>query len=179
VNRSLLFLRRLARRGTASLRGRAAGWWLLSALAAPVLATAAEPAVIPVFSKVQSDYMLACGGCHGETGSTNGNLVPDLTGQVGHFLNTPEGREYIVRLPNVAASALDDTSLADVLNFMVWTIGSTSAPPDAARYSAEEVAPLRKRPLNDVSLRAYRQRLVETLINSHGAPVSLRDYTSP
>ena len=143
------------------------------------LAGAAEPASIPVFTKVQSDYLLACGGCHGENGVSNSRRVPDLAGQVGYFLNTAEGRAYLVRLPNVAAAALDDRALADVMNFMVWDIGSGSAASTAARFTAAEVGMLRKQPLNDVNLRGLRQRLVETLIADHGAPASLRDYTAP
>jgi hypothetical protein len=151
---------------------------LLSALAAPVLASAAEPAVIPVFSKVQSDYMLACGGCHGETGRTNARLVPDLADQVGYFMRTPEARAYLVRLPNVSAAALDDEALAGVLNFMVWTIGGTSAPPSSERFTAREVGEQRQQRLSTVSLRNLRRDLVETLIAEHEAPASLRDYGS-
>ena len=139
-------------------------------------AGATEPTGIPVFSKVQSDYLLACGGCHGENGVSNARLVPDLAGKVGHFLSTREGREYIVRLPNVATSALDDTALADVLNFMVWTIGGGSAPASARSFTPREVGLLRTRPLNDVSLRQVRHTLVETLIAEHDAPVTLRAY---
>jgi len=148
----------------------AAGW-------SPLLHSAG-PAAIPVFTKVQSDYMLACGGCHGETGRTNARLVPDLADQVGHFMRTPEGRAYLVRLPNVASAVLDDAALAEVLNFMVWTIGGASAPADAARFSAREIGPMRSRPLNNVSLRAVRGDLVATLIAEHGAPETLRDYGS-
>ncbi|MFM7783680.1 MAG: hypothetical protein ACKPE6_03380 [Gammaproteobacteria bacterium] len=152
----------------------------LAALVLLVLASSAgvagETRAAPVLSKVQSDYLLACGGCHGETGVSNGRLVPDLAGQVGHFMNTAEGRAYLVRLPNVAAAALDDAALADVLNFMVWTIGGASAPPAARRFSAGEVAPLRQRPLNGVSLRALRATPVETLVSEHGAPPALRVY---
>ena len=154
------------------------GLALLLGVLAP-LAGAAEPASIPVFTKIQSDYLLACGGCHGENGVSNSRRVPDLAGQVGYFLNTAEGRAYLVRLPNVAAAALDDRALADVMNFMVWDIGSGSAASTAARFTAAEVGMLRKQPLNDVNLRGLRQRLVETLIADHGAPASLRDYTAP
>lgn len=151
---------------------------LLLGVLAP-LAGAVEPVSIPVFTKVQSDYLLACGGCHGENGVSNSRLVPDLAGQVGHFLRTAEGRDYLVRLPNVAAAALDDASLADVLNFMVWDIGGASTAATDPRFTAAEVSVLRKQPLNDVNLRGVRQRLVETLIAEHGAPESLRDYTAP
>ena len=141
-------------------------------------AIAAEPANIPQFSKVQSDYLLACGGCHGESGISNSRLVPDLRDQVGYFLNTPQGRRYLVQLPNVATAALDDAALATVLNFMVWEIGGTSAPPGSARYTAREVSALRREPLNEVSLKDYRKQLVESLIAEHGAPPTLRYYSA-
>jgi hypothetical protein len=141
-------------------------------------AIAAEPANIPQFSKVQSDYLLACGGCHGENGVSNARLVPDLRDQVGYFLNTPQGRRYLVQLPNVATAALDDASLAAVLNFMVWEIGGASVPAGASRYSAPEVSTLRRERLNEVSLKDYRKQLVELLIAKHGAPTAMRYYST-
>ncbi len=151
--------------------------WLPCLLAlATSTAVAAEPAAIPSFSKVQSDYLLACGGCHGENGISNSRLVPDLAGLVGYFLNTSEGRHYLVGLPNVATSALDDEALSDVLNFMVWEIGGTSAPATAERFTASEVGALRAHPLNEVSLKDLRRRLVETLVAEYEAAPSLRYY---
>ncbi len=141
-------------------------------------AIAAEPANIPQFSKVQSDYLLACGGCHGESGVSNARLVPDLRDQVGYFLNTPQGRRYLVQLPNVVTSALDDAALAGVLNFMVWDIGGAGAPAGASRYTAPEVSMLRRAPLNTVSLKDYRKQLVESLIAEHGAPPTMRYYST-
>ena len=141
-------------------------------------AIAAEPANIPEFSKVQSDYLLACAGCHGENGISNSRLVPDLRDQVGYFLSAPQGRRYLVQLPNVATAALDDAALAAVLNFMVWEIGGASAPAGASRYTAPEVSTLRREPLNEVSLKDYRKQLVESLIAEHGAPTTLRYYST-
>jgi hypothetical protein len=137
-----------------------------------------RPPANPTFTKPQSDYQLGCGGCHGENGTSNSKLVPELRGQVGFFLNTPEGREYLVRLPNVAFSTMSDQELADVLNFMVFRIGGASVPAHAAPYTIAEVARLRKQPLNEVSLVDYRKRLVEMLIGQHGASQKLRVYGS-
>ena len=69
---------------------------------------AAPPEAIPSLPKPQADYLLNCGGCHGLNGVSNGRLVPDLQSQVGYFLRIHEGREYLVRLPNVAFSAMSD-----------------------------------------------------------------------
>jgi mono/diheme cytochrome c family protein len=142
------------------------------------MAETQPPTAIPAFTRPQSNYLLACGGCHGENGISNSKLVPDLFDLVGFYLNVPEGREYLVRLPNVAFSIMSDQELTDVLNFMVFRIGGASVPAHAAPYNIAEVARLRKQPLNEVSLLDYRQRLVETLIGEHHAPQKLRVYGS-
>ncbi len=135
-----------------------------------------RPPAVPTFTKPQSNYLLGCGGCHGENGISNSKLVPDLHGQVGFYLNIPEGREYLVRLPNVAFSIMSDQELTDVLNFMVFQIGGASVPAHTAPYTIAEVARLRKLPLNEVSLVDYRKRLVDLLIGQHGASQKLRVY---
>jgi cytochrome c553 len=128
------------------------------------------------FSAPQRDYILACGGCHGLQGVSNSNLVPSLQGLVGYFLDLPEGRAYLPRLPNVAFSTLSDEQLADVLNYTVFEIGAGSAPAGSRPYVAAEVAQWRKQPLTEVTLSAYRRQLVETLIRRYRAPVTLRGY---
>jgi len=128
------------------------------------------------FSAPQRDYILACGGCHGLQGVSNANLVPSLQGLVGYFLNLPEGRAYLPRLPNIAFSTLDDEQLAAVLNYMVFDIGAGSAPAAARPYGAAEVGELRKQPLTEVTLTAYRRQLVETLVSRYQAPAALRGY---
>jgi hypothetical protein len=148
---------------------------ILCALSMPPC-SAAPPDALPSLPKPQADYLLNCGGCHGLNGVSNGRLVPDLRSQVGYFLRLHAGREYLVRLPSVAFSAMSDEEVAAVLNFIVFQIGGSGVPGDAARYSAAEVAALRRRPLNEVSLTEYRSRLVETLIFRFGAPAGLRSY---
>jgi cytochrome c553 len=139
-----------------------------------ILPAAAEPD--DVYSKPKSTYLLGCGGCHGLDGVSNSKLVPELQNQVGYFLNLEAGRDYLVRVPNVAFSTLSDQDLADMLNFMVFTLGGSSAPVNAKRYTAGEVSRLRKQPLTEVSLVAYRKQLVEMLITQYHAPGSLRVY---
>jgi hypothetical protein len=137
-----------------------------------------RPPTVPLFTRPQSNYLLSCGGCHGENGVSNSRLVPDLRDQVGFYLNIPEGREYLVRLPNVAFSIMSDQELTDVLNFMVFHIGGASVPAHSAPYTIAEVARLRKQPLNEVSLVDYRNRLVDVLIGQHQASQKLRVYGS-
>ena len=126
----------------------------------------------------RGDYLLNCAGCHGFHGVSNPKLVPNLEDLVGFYLRDPQGRAYLSRLPNVAFSTLDDAKLAAVLNYVVFEIGGTSAPPGARPYSAAEVGRWRKQPLTEVALSKYRQQLVETLIDRHEAPAALRVYGS-
>jgi mono/diheme cytochrome c family protein len=130
------------------------------------------------FSPAQSDYILACAGCHGLNGVSNSMLVPSLKGLVGYYLNMPEGRAYLPRLPNVAFSTLDDEQLAAVLNYMVFDIGADSAPAGSPPYDAAEVGKWRRQPLTEVTLSAYRRRIVETLIDRYHAPATLRGYST-
>ena len=51
------------------------------------MAETQPPPAVPAFTRPQSNYLLACGGCHGENGISNSKLVPDLFGQVGFYLN--------------------------------------------------------------------------------------------
>jgi mono/diheme cytochrome c family protein len=145
---------------------------VMTLLTAAVIATAGPAA------RSSSNYALGCGGCHGIEGVSNPLLVPELRGQVGYFLATRLGREYLVRLPNVAFYAVSDAELADILNYTVFTIGGKGIPANTKPYTAAEVATLRKSPLTEVSLIDYRHALVEDLIANHGAPASLRIYGS-
>jgi hypothetical protein len=128
------------------------------------------------FTPPARDYTLACAGCHGFQGVSNPSLVPNLKGLVGYFLNVPEGRAYLSRLPNVAFSTLSDAQLAAVLNYVVFDLGGASTPAWTAPYRTAEIAKWRRQPLTEVSLTQYRGRLVEDLIEHHGAPQSLRGY---
>lgn len=136
------------------------------------------PNGITRFNEVQSLYMQHCGGCHGVHGVSAPREVPDLRGQVGSFLCSAEGRAYLVRLPNIALAPVDDQMLADMMNFVVFDLGGPSpAVTNAPAYTAAEVAQLRKQPLTDTGLSAYRARIVKTLIERCGAPASLNTYS--
>ncbi len=141
---------------------------LLLLASLPLLAAAGEAGRRP--------YLMGCVGCHGEAGVTISQKVPDLKDQIGWFLHLPEGRAYLVRLPNVAFAPISDTELAEMMNYMVFGLGGTSAPKGAKPYSAAEVGKLRKQPLTEVPLFQYRAEIVERLITEYQAPESLRLY---
>jgi mono/diheme cytochrome c family protein len=103
------------------------------------------------------NYQMSCQGCHAPDGS-GANAVPRVRDQLGFFLSSNAGREYLVRVPGSATSALSDPELAEVLNWMMREFAGASAPPSFSPYTAEEVAELRQHPLNEVV--QYRAQLV-------------------
>jgi hypothetical protein len=124
----------------------------------------------------RANYLLSCGGCHGVDGVSNSRLVPDLKDQVGFFLNLPEGRGYVARLPNVAFSITTDEALTGLLNYVVFSLGGSSVPNGTRPYTVREVSQLRRRPLTEVSLAQIRQQMVRVLIDQYHATADLRRY---
>ena len=120
------------------MRARAAALLWLS-VAAPALA--GSPAV---------DYALNCQGCHLNDGSGTPGSVPPLAGSVGRFMRVLGGREYLVQVPGVATSPLDDAALAAVLNWMLERFGPPQLPAKYEAYTAAEVGTLRQKPLTNV-----------------------------
>jgi hypothetical protein len=124
----------------------------------------------------RTNYLLSCGGCHGVEGVSNSRLVPDLKDQVGFFLNLPEGRSYVVRLPNVAFSITTDEALTGLVNYVVFALGGRSVPNGTRPYTVREVSQLRRKPLTEVSLAQMRQQMVRILIDQYNATTDLRRY---
>ena len=87
--------------------------------------------------------------------------VPRLRGFVGHFTHLPEGREFLVRIPGVAYVPLDDARVATLLNWMLETFSPAQTAPDFTPFAEEEVADLRRRPLDEVE--ATRRELIGRL----------------
>src|ERR1700683_2709291 len=55
-------------------------------------------------------YATNCQGCHGEFGSSAAE-IPTLAGRVGYFTRIPDGRRYLVQVPNVALNANSELTL--------------------------------------------------------------------
>ncbi len=150
--------------------GRRFGYALL-AVAAVLLAAAQVGArstlhaeeTLPTrrFTLGQSNYYEFCGGCHGLDGASARREIPVLKEHVGSFLCSASGREYLVRLPNVAFAPMDDETLAQTLNFIARDLGGTSYPAGARAYTAREVGRLRQAPLKATDLAAMREQVLE------------------
>ena len=124
---------------------------LAAAAASPSFGSALKP--LPVG---QAHYYEGCGGCHGLNGISARREIPVLRDEVGAFMCSAEGRRYIVRLPNVAFAHMDDHTLAETLNFVVFELGRASVPAGTRPYTAEEVGQLRRIPLKNQPLARLR-----------------------
>ncbi|PCD02088.1 cytochrome C [Sphingomonas spermidinifaciens] len=157
-----------------------AAWFALAA-AVPLSAAALPSWEAPpaVQAAARSDYIEHCGGCHGVAGSSAPARVPELRGRVGWFLCTTEGRDYLIRLPNVAHAPIDDPeALAALVNYVVFRLGGESAPAGARAFDGAEVAVLRRSPIVRASLLRERARLVADIRRRcPAAPASLADYS--
>ena len=109
------------------------------------------------WQRAQFNYQMFCQGCHTPDGS-GAKSVPRMKDHVGYFLQTRQGREYLVRVPGSATSALDDEQLAEVLNWIIQEFAGDSAEESYERYTTLEVAQLRQQPLNEVE--QYRNQLL-------------------
>ena len=152
-------------------------WLATVALLAGIASAEAEPA-LPLLTTPQSDYVEHCSGCHGMQGNSAPAPIPVLRDRVGYFMCTREGRDYLIRLPNVAYSAIDDNQeLADMMNFVVFGLGGASAPRTAKPFTAAEVARLRRDALATQSLIVARMKIVAALYSSDCAvPDSMKFF---
>jgi len=146
-----------------------------AAVGALVAAPPASPVEAPKIEPAPGTYLLYCGGCHGINGHSSDAAVPSLKGQIDAFLCLPSGREYIVRLPNVAFAPLSDAQLAELMNFVVG-LGKTREGKGDPPYTAAEVGALRRKPLLGQPIAGYRRKLVTKLVEKCGAPRSLLTY---
>jgi len=124
---------------------------LLVAAAAARAILAQSPAALPAgvqnAQRAWQNWTLNCQGCHRPDGSGSAGTTPRVAGTVSRFLSVPQGREYLTRVPGVAASPLSDGDLSEVLNWMLWRFDPEHLPVDFVPFTAAEVGNLRKRPL--------------------------------
>ncbi len=148
-------------------------------LSSPAQAASTLPELrgLPELTVAQSDYVEHCSGCHGMQGNSAPAEIPVLRDRIGYFMCIPEGREYLIRLPNVAYSAISDNQeLADMMNFVVFGLGGNSAPKTAKPFTAAEVAKLRTRALATQSLIAARSDVVTKMIGRCAVPKSMNFF---
>ena len=150
----------------------------MNVMAAMLFAAAVFPApAMPELTTPESDYVEYCSGCHGMQGNSAPAEIPVLRDRVGYFMCTKDGRDYLIRLPNVAYSAItDNQELAEMMNFVVFGLGGASAPKGAKPFTAAEVKRLRTQALGTQSLIAARSQVVGKMISDCAVPQSMQFF---
>jgi len=111
-----------------------------------------------------TNWQLQCVGCHlqGGEGSRRGD-TPKMKDFVGNFLKVEGGREFLVRVPGAAQSALSDTQLAELLNWLLREDGMAgrSMPAQYRPYTGEEISAIRRNTI--LNLPGTRAGLIEQM----------------
>jgi len=152
---------RLTPAARASCRARAVA--TIEAAACIIIALGARAAQ----ASPAQDYTLNCMGCHGATAQGIPGKVPPLANALRRFMRTPAGRNYVLRVPGAANSALSDTQLAAVLNWLAITFDQDATSNAPAPFTSAEVARLRHVPLTSVL--ATRSAVVRELAATTGS----------
>jgi mono/diheme cytochrome c family protein len=115
------------------------------------------------------DYMLYCMGCHGPQAQGVPGKIPPLAGALALFMRTAEGRDYVLRVPGAANSALPDAQLTAVLNWLATSYGAPGEAPPVP-FTVDEVTRVRHTPLADVQAR--RREVISALAASGPTPAA-------
>jgi mono/diheme cytochrome c family protein len=111
-------------------------------------------------------YAENCEGCHGWAG-VSVTEIPTLKGRIGYFARIPEGRRYLVQVPNVALNPSSDEDIAAMMNWLLATFSREQLPADFVPYTAQEVAALRTA---RIDVAADRRRVVAALVAAKELP---------
>ena len=96
-----------------------------------------------------TDYLLYCRGCHLHSGEAIPDAnIPSLH-ELGPLLESPEGREYIVRVPGVSQIPMSNKRLAAVLNWVITNFNTGTLAGNFEPYTADEIGLARQKVLVD------------------------------
>jgi len=142
------------------------------------LCLAAEPDA-PAYPAGAAAFQANCAVCHGPKGAGQPSLAPPLTSYPARYASIAEGRRQLAltvlngmfggidvehshfdfKMPDF--SALDDTTLAAALNFMVFDLGHAGG--GTKPIAAEEIAAERSHPMDGSAVRAHRASVLASL----------------
>ena len=123
----------------------------LSAIAAILIFACGEAGADD--QRAHVNYMLHCQGCHLPQTEGFPGKVPPMKNFVGYFLHSQAGREFLVRVPGVAQSALSDDEVAELMNWLVVKHSAAQLPDNFAPYTTAEISALRAKPESDPARR--------------------------
>lgn len=102
---------------------------------------------------LQTLYTLNCSGCHGVRGVGVPEAgIPNLN-EAGRYVGTRLGREYLIEVPGLSQSRLDDATAARLLNWVLRQFSAASLPRDFEPYTTAEVTGFRANKVSDPKAR--------------------------
>ncbi|GHT81475.1 hypothetical protein AGMMS49543_04070 [Betaproteobacteria bacterium] len=114
------------------------------------------------------NYLLRCSGCHGAdgTGSKMGG-IPAFPGLISSFASDDTGRTYVMHVPGVVSTGLDNREIAEVMNYIVarWGDPAVAVP----SFTAAEVDARRAIPVADI---VVLRRDIARQLTAQGLPVA-------
>lgn len=92
------------------------------------------------------NFLQHCVGCHQIDGSGLPPEVPNLRKDFGYLIGSPQGRDFMTRVPGVVGAPLPASDVAKLVNWMVNSFypGVTFEP-----FTEAEILAGRERPLHD------------------------------
>ena len=134
-------------------------------LALAVLMLALPAAAAQEAARARTNYIHHCTGCHLLDGSgVPGKGIPSMRNTLDRFLQVKGGREYIVQVPGVMNSSLNDHDIANLMNWLLPYVTPGGLAQGIRPYSAEEIAGLRK--TRPIDFDGTRRHLVSELRNA-------------
>ena len=102
---------------------------------------------------LQTLYTLNCSGCHGAGGQGVPEAgIPNLN-EAGRYVRTQLGREYLIEVPGLSQSRLDDATAARLLNWVLRQFSAKTLPADFKPYTTAEVTRFRADKVSDPKTR--------------------------
>ena len=95
------------------------------------------------------NYLLYCSGCHRVNGEGKPPNVPTLREELGNMVGVEEMRSYLVRIPGASQAPINDSELAEVINWVLQEFNADTLPAGFEKYTGEEVSEARKHVLAD------------------------------
>ncbi len=109
--------------------------------------------------RAKMNYLLHCASCHQINGKGSPGNAPDLGEYPGRFAQHPDARPFLARVPGSSSAPISDQALADVLNWILYTMNKEQLRADFKAYTAAEVGRYRRSPV--VEIEKTRRALIE------------------
>jgi len=116
--------------------------------------------------RAEINYLLHCASCHQINGKGSPGNVPDLGEYPGRFAQHPDSRAFLAQVPGSSSAPISDQELADVLNWILYTMNMQQLTSEFKAYTAVEVGRYRKSPV--VEIEKTRRRLIEKVVGDYG-----------